>query len=142
MGLGTAAELAVRDMERRSERMIPLRDRLMTGLEERIPRVTINGDRERRLPGNVHAAVYAVEGESMVYRLAGKGIMAASGSSCADKTLKGSQVLAAIGVEPALINASILFTLGIDTTEDAIGTVLDELPPVVESLRAMSPLWD
>jgi cysteine desulfurase len=142
VGLGVAAELAARDMVARAEQMTPLRDRLMTGIEERIPRVIISGDRTRRLPGNVHTAVHAVEGESMVYRLAGRGIMAASGSSCADKTLKGSQVLAAIGVEPALINASVLFTLGIDTTSEDIDTVLDELPPIVAKLRAMSPLWD
>ncbi|MBT4483315.1 MAG: cysteine desulfurase NifS, partial [Candidatus Latescibacteria bacterium] len=118
------------------------RDRLMDGLASNIPKLIINGDRTGRLPGNVHASIEAIEGESMLYSLAGKGIMAASGSSCADKALKSSHVLSAIGVDPALANASILFTLGFDNTEEEVDTVLEVLPPIVERLRSMSPLWD
>jgi len=142
VGFGKAAEIARRDMDARNARIIPLRNRLMSGLESAIPKLTVNGDRISRLPGNLHVSIEAIEGESMVYSLAKKGIMAASGSSCADKTLKSSPVLAAIGVDPALANASLLFTLGIDTTADDIDVVLDVMPPIVERLRAMSPLWE
>ena len=142
VGFGRAAEIARRDMDARNARIIPLRNRLMSGLELAIPKLTVNGDRTSRLPGNLHVSIEAIEGESMVYSLAKKGVMAASGSSCADKTLKSSPALAAIGVDPALANASLLFTLGIDTTAEDIEYVLEVMPPIVERLRAMSPLWD
>jgi len=141
-GLGKAAELAVRDMNTRISSTTALRDRLMKGLEKTIPKLVINGDRKLRLPGNVHASIEAIEGESMLYSLAGKRIMAASGSSCADKTLKGSHVLAAIGIDPALANASLLFSLGFENTLKEVDTVLEVLPPIVERLRAISPLWN
>ena len=141
VGLGKAAELAKRDMDARLEASIRLRDRLMNGLEKGIVKLRINGDRVRRLPGNVHASIEAVEGESMIYSLAGQGIMAASGSSCADKALKSSHVLKAIGVDPALANASVLFSLGIDNTVEDVDRVLEVFPPIIERLRSMSPLW-
>jgi cysteine desulfurase len=141
VGMGKAAELAMISMNERIEAMTPLRDRLMNGLESAIPKLTVNGDREKRLPGNVHVSIEAIEGESMIYSLAKNGILAASGSSCADKALKSSHVLTAIGVPPALANASLLFSLGIDTKREDIDRVLDVMPPIVERLRSMSPLW-
>ena len=141
VGLGKAAEIAMSDMDSRIASTTVLRDRLMNGLETAIPKLQVNGDRLKRLPGNVHVSIEAVEGESMLFSLAGQGIMAASGSSCADKALKSSHVLAAIGCEPALANASILFSLGFENTEAEVDLVLEILPPIVEKLRAMSPLW-
>ncbi|HDY87210.1 MAG TPA: aminotransferase class V-fold PLP-dependent enzyme [bacterium] len=140
-GLGKAAEIAKRDMESRIESTTKLRDKLMNGLEASIPRLQVNGDRIKRLPGNVHVSIEAVEGETMLFSLAGDGIMAASGSSCADKALKSSHVLKAIGCDPALANASILFTLGFENTEEEVDRVLEVLPPIIERFRSMSPLW-
>ncbi len=140
-GLGKAAEIAKRDMKSRIASTTKLRDRLMNGLESSIPKLQINGDRKTRLPGNVHISVEAVEGESMIYSLAGEGIFAASGSSCADKALKSSHVLKAIGCDPALANASVLFSLGFDNTEAEVDRVIEVLPPIVERFRSMSPLW-
>ena len=77
----------------------------------------------------------------MLFSLAGQGIMAASGSSCADKALKSSHVLKAIGCDPALANSSILFTLGFENTEAEVDRVIEVLPPIVEKLRSFSPLW-
>ncbi|MFC1692698.1 cysteine desulfurase family protein [Candidatus Latescibacterota bacterium] len=142
VGLGKAAELAMKDMDKRIEITTRLRDKLIKGLKENITKITINGDRRQRLPGNVHVSIEAVEGESLLYSLSGKEIMAASGSSCADKALKSSHVLSAIGVDPALANGSILFSLGFNNTEDEVDTVLEVLPPIVERLRSMSPLWN
>jgi len=142
VGLGKAAEIAVRDMASRISVTTRMRDRLMSGLESAIPKLYINGDRRNRLPGNVHASIEAIEGESMLFSLAAKGIMAASGSSCADKALKSSHVLSAMGVDPALANASLLFSLGFDNTEEEVDTVLEVLPPIVERLRSLSPLWN
>jgi cysteine desulfurase len=89
----------------------------------------------------VHISVEAVEGESMLFSLAAKGILAASGSSCADKALKSSHVLLATGLSHALSNASVLFTLGFENTGAEVDKVLEVLPPVIEKLRSMSPLW-
>ncbi len=141
VGLGKAAEIANRDMKKRIDDTVPLRDRLMKGLENSIPKLYVNGDREKRLPGNVHVSIEAVEGESMLYSLAGKGIMTASGSSCADKALKSSHVLQAIGCDPALANASVLFSLGFENTDAEVCKVLEEFPPIIEKLRSFSPLW-
>jgi cysteine desulfurase len=141
VGLGKAAEIARRDMHSRISAATALRDKLMNGLEQSIPKLIVNGDRMNRLPGNVHVSVEAIEGESMIFSLAGKGILASSGSSCADKALKSSHVLKAIGCNPALANASVLFSLGFDNTEEEVDRVLEVFPPIVERLRSMSPLW-
>lgn len=141
-GFGKAAEIAREVMDERIAGVSGLRDRLMTGLEERIPSLYVNGDRELRLPGNLHISIEAIEGESMLFSLAAKGIMAASGSSCADKALKSSHVLSAIGIDPALANASVLFSLWADNTSEEVDMVLNELPAIVERLRSMSPLWN
>lgn len=140
-GMGKAAEIASRDMNGRNALLTRLRDKMMDGLDESIPKLIINGDRTNRLPGNVHVSIEAIEGESMLYSLARHGILAASGSSCADKALKSSHVLTAIGVEPALANASLLFSMGIDTTADDVGKLIEVMPPIVARLRSMSPLW-
>ncbi len=141
VGLGKAAEIAKRDMDSRFESTTILRDRLMNGLDSSIPKLQVNGDRRTRLPGNVHVSIEAVEGETMIYGLAGEGILAASGSSCADKALKSSHVLKAIGCDPALANASVLFSLGFDNTESEVDRVLEVFPPIVKRFRSMSPLW-
>ena len=140
-GLGKAAEMAERDIDQRAGLILLLREQLIAGLEATIPKLTLNGDREKRLPGNVHVSIEAIEGESILFSLAGKGILAASGSSCADKALKSSHVLAAIGLNPALANASILFSLGFNNTVKEVNYVVDVLTPIVERLRSMSPLW-
>ena len=141
VGLGKAAQIAQRDMEERVGISIVMREKLINGLEETIPKLILNGDREQRLPGNVHVSIEAIEGESLLFSLSGKGIMAASGSSCADKALKSSHVLAAIGLDPALANSSLLFSLGYNNTAKEVLYVLEVLSPIVEKLRSMSPLW-
>ncbi|MFC1606796.1 cysteine desulfurase family protein [Candidatus Latescibacterota bacterium] len=140
-GFGKAAEIADRDLDQRTSIILLLREQLIEGLISRIPKLTLNGHREIRLPGNVHVSIEAIEGESILYSLAKKGIMAASGSSCADKALKSSHVLSATGLDPALANASILFSLGFNNTIWEVNHLLDELPPIVKRLRNMSPLW-
>ena len=141
-GMGKAAEIALRDMHIRVEHITGLRDKLVAGLEKAIPKLYVNGDKKNRLPGNLHVSIEAVEGESMIFMLSGKGVLVASGSSCADKALKSSHVLKAVGCHPALANASVLFSLGIDNTAEQVDYVLDVFPPIVERLRSMSPLWN
>ncbi len=78
----------------------------------------------------------------LLFSLAAKGILAASGSSCADKALKSSHVLDAIGLDHALANASILFSLGFENTESDVDKVIEVLPSLIARLRSMSPLWN
>ncbi|MGQ9630415.1 MAG: cysteine desulfurase NifS [bacterium] len=140
VGLGKAAELAKAEMDGRIKRIAPLRDRLMSGLKDRIENVRLNGHPTQRLPGNVNVCVAFVEGESMLLSLNMRGVAASSGSSCTSRALKASHVLLAIGVPADLAQGSLLFALGVDNTEEDVEYVLDVLPPIVERLRMMSPI--
>lgn len=140
VGLGKAAELALRDLRKRMEQILPLREKLIKGLLEKISHIYLNGHLVQRLPGNVNVSIEFIEGESMLLFLNMEGVMVASGSSCTSHALKASHVLTAIGVDPALAQGSLLFSLGIDNTAEDIDFVLKKLPPIVERLRKMSPL--
>ncbi len=141
VGLGKAAELAARDLDKRKKRIVPLRDKLIRGLLGGIKNVYLNGHPANRLPGNVNVSVEFVEGESMTIFLNDAGVMAASGSSCASQALKVSHVLSATGIKPALAQGSLLFSLGIDNTEEDIDYVLEKMPSIVDTLRKMSPFY-
>ncbi len=141
VGLGTAAELARAEMKARAERLIPLRDRLMIGLEESIPHTIVTGHRTRRLPGHASACFEYVEGEGMMLHLDMMGIAVSSGSTCTSKALKASHVLSAIGIPAATANGSLIITMGEQTVPEDVDAVLEKLPPIVERLRKMSPLY-
>jgi len=141
VGLGKVAELALCDLPKRVKQIVPLRDRLIKGLSEKIDHIYLNGHPVQRLPGNVNVSIEYVEGESMLLSLNMQGVMVASGSSCTSHALKASHVLTAIGVDPALAQGSLLFSLGIDNAAEDIDYVLEVLPPIVERLRKMSPLY-
>lgn len=141
VGFGKAAELAARDLDKRKKRIVPLRDKLIRGLLGGIKNVYLNGHPANRLPGNVNVSVEFVEGESMTIFLNNTGVMAASGSSCASQALKVSHVLLATGIKPALAQGSLLFSLGIDNTEEDIDYVLERMPSIIDTLRKMSPFY-
>lgn len=141
VGLGVAAEIAREEIPQRMAKITPLRDRLAAGLLERIPRVYLNGHPTNRLPGHVSICIEYIEGESVLLFLNMQGVAAASGSACTSRALKASHVLTAMGVDPALAQGSILFSLGRDNTPEEVDFVLDILPPIVERLRQMSPLY-
>lgn len=141
VGLGKAAELAMRDLDKRRNQIVPLRDKLIKGLLTGIKNVHLNGHPTNRLPGNANVSVEFVEGESMLLFLNNAGVMVASGSSCTSQVLKVSHVLTAMGIEPALAQGSLLFSLGIDNTAEDIDYVLEKMPPIVDNLRKMSPLY-
>jgi cysteine desulfurase len=141
VGLGKAAELAKKEMAERIQHLEPLRDKLMKGLVEKIDEVLITGHLQRRLPGHVSVCVRFIEGESMLMFLNMQGVAASSGSTCTSKALKASHVLAAIGIPAADAQGSLLFTLGQDSQEEDVDYVLEVLPPIVQRLREMSPLY-
>ena len=141
VGFGKAAELAIKEMEEEGNRLIPLRDRLIKEILEKISFTRLNGHPTKRLPGNVNVCIEFVEGESMILQLDINGICASSGSACTSSIIEPSHVLLAIGIPPAVAQGSLRFTLGRDNTNEDIDYLLEILPTVVERLRAMSPLY-
>ncbi len=141
VGFGKAAEIARNNMSFWNTQIRTLRDRLIEGLKKKIDHIYLNGQPTERLPGNVNVCVEFVEGESMLLSLNMEGIAASSGSSCTSHALKASHVLLALGVDPALAQGSLLFSIGKDNTEQDIDYLLEKLPPIVDRLRQMSPLY-
>ncbi len=140
VGFGKAAEIAQQEMGEEAKRLTYLRDKLISGLLERIDHTRLNGHPTMRLPNNVNISVDYVEGESMLLNLDLEGICASTGSACSSSSLEPSHVLLALGLSPEQAHGSLRFSLGKWTTEEEIERVLDILPRVVTKLRAMSPL--
>jgi cysteine desulfurase len=122
--------------------LIPLRDKLLTGLQNRISDLVVNGHPTRRLPHNVNVSFLFVEGESMLLFLNMAGIYVSSGSACTSRSLKSSHVLSCIGTDAAAANGTLLMTLGMGTSAEDVDYVFDTLPPIVQRLREMSPLYE
>jgi cysteine desulfurase len=141
VGLGRAAELAQQEMESRNKHIIPLRDRLTKGLGKKVEHIMLTGHPTQRLPNNVSLCVQFIEGEAMLAYLENVGVAAASGSACTSKMLKSSHVLNAMGYSPEIAQGSLLFTIGTENTVEDIDYVLEALPPVVDKLRQISPLY-
>jgi cysteine desulfurase len=141
VGLGKAAELAARDMAARIKRLIPLRDRLLAELPVKIEHVVVTGHPQERLPGHASFCVEFIEGEAMLMLLNSRGIAVSSGSACTSRALKASHVLIALGLSHEIAQGSVLFTLGLDNIPEDIDYVLETMPPVVDRLRQMSPLY-
>jgi cysteine desulfurase len=141
VGMGAAARLAAGAMAERSTRTTALRDRLIDGLIRSVERVRLTGSRDHRLPYHASVCVEFVEGEAMLLGLDFKGIAASSFSACTSKSLKVSHVLLAMGLDHAVAQGSLIFSL-IDTTTAAdIDAVLEVFPSVIGRLRNMSPLY-
>jgi len=140
VGLGKAIEMATEDIAGHAAKVSALRDRLLKGILERIPEVTVNGSMDKRLPGNINVSFAYVESESILLHLDILGIAASSGSACTSGSLDPSHVLLAIGVSHGAANGSVRFTLGEDNTEEEVDRVLEILPGIIEKLRMMSPL--
>jgi cysteine desulfurase len=141
VGMGKAAELAQENMSSRMEHLSRLRDRLIEGVLSRVEHTLLTGHPNQRLPGTASFCVRFIEGESMLMLLDSQGVAASSGSACTSRALKASHVLTAIGIPAEIAQGSLLFSLGVDNTQEDIDYVLEKLPPVVERLRAMSPLY-
>jgi cysteine desulfurase len=128
-------------MAGRAARLGALRDRLIEGLTRGVERVILTGSAERRLPYHASFCVEFIEGEAMLLSLDFKGIAASSFSACTSKSLKVSHVLLAMGLDHALAQGSIIFSLIETTTAADIQAVLDAFPAIVGRLRDMSPLY-
>ena len=140
--VGMAAALKESAAERDAEavRLTALRDRLIAGLNE-IPHSSLNGDAEKRLPGNVSFCFEGIEGESLLLLLDEKGISASSGSACTSGSLDPSHVLLALGLPHDVAHGSLRLSLGEDVTEEQIDYMIAAVTDVVTYLRNMSPVW-
>jgi len=141
VGMGKAAELALREMPQRVAHSTRLRDRLIKGLLEKIPDVRLNGHPEKRLPNNCSLIVKYVEGEAMLIKLDSLGIETSTGSACSSGTSEPSHVIVGIGTPAEECHGSLRMSVGRLTTEADIDYVLDQMPRVVADLRRMSPVY-
>lgn len=142
VGMGKAIELAVENMEENNKKLIELRDRTIEEVMKKIPFVRLNGDRYKRLPGNVNFSFEFIEGESLLLMLDMKGIAASSGSACTSGSLDPSHVLLAIGLPHEIAHGSLRLTFGIENTHEDIDYLMEVLPTIVDRLREMSPLYE
>jgi cysteine desulfurase len=144
VGMGKAAELTKIELNKRMEHCKKLRDRIIESMLK-IPNVYLTGHFEKRLPHHASFVVEFIEGEAMLLLASMKGIYAASGSACTSKTLKISPTLLALGISPALAQGSIVFSVGIDNSDEDVDYFISEFSEVINKLREMSPFtkgWD
>lgn len=141
VGLGKAAEIAKKEMGSRTEKIQPLRDKLIELLPKKVDHVILTGHPEKRLPHHASFCIEFIEGEAMLLNLDMQGIAASSGSACTSRALKASHVLLAMGIDHALAQGSLVFSLTEKTTSEDIDYLLDVFPPIIERLRKMSPLY-
>ena len=140
-GMAAALEDAVSGMEERGRTMTALRERLIAGLSK-IPYSFLNGEREKRLPGNVSFCFEGIEGESLLLHLDFKGIAASSGSACTSGSLDPSHVLLACGLPHEIAHGSLRLTISADNTAEEMDYISAVTAETVSLLRSMSPVWD
>ncbi len=141
VALGEAAWIAKEKLIEKKERIRGLRDRLEAGIKERVDHIQVNGDTENRLPNTLNISFAYVEGESLMIDLDLAGIFVSSGSACASEDISLSHVLEAMGVDPIVGQGTLRFSLGDSNTKDDIDFVIETIPPIVERLRKLSPLY-
>jgi len=141
VGMGKAAEIAAAGLGQRAEAAKTLRDLLIRELLSRAEHVVLTGHPELRLPHHASFCVEFVEGEGMLLHLDIKGVACSSGSACTSKSLKASHVLLAMGIDHALAQGSLVFSLLETTAREDIDHVLEVFPPIIDKLRRMSPLY-
>lgn len=141
VGLGKAIEIAVSSIDERAERLTKLRNKLIDSALK-IERSRLNGDREKRLPGNVNMCFEGIEGESLLLWMDLNGICCSSGSACTSGSLDPSHVLLSIGLPHEIAHGSLRLSFGDDTTEEDIDYIAQKLPEIITYLRNMSPFWE
>ena len=141
VGLGVAIEAATRNIAEKAAVITPRRNRLIDGILK-LPYTRLNGDRDRRLPGNLNISIEGIEGESLLLMLDMNGICASSGSACTSGSLDPSHVLLSLGLKHAVAHGSMRLSIEEDVTDEDIDYILEVIPKIVERLRSMSPVWE
>lgn len=141
VGMAAALKEAVEKMNENTAKVVPLREKLITGLRK-IPYSHLNGDREHRVPGIVNFCFEGIEGESLLLLLDMRGISCSSGSACTSGSLDPSHVLLSLGIPHEVAHGSLRLSIDETNTEEQIDYILEAVPQVVEYLRKMSPVWE
>ena len=141
VGLAQAITDSVQNIKEKQEKVSKRRDRLIDGILK-IQETRLNGDREKRLCGNVNISIRGVEGESLLLMLDMYGILASSGSACTSGSLDPSHVLLSIGLPHETAHGSLRLSISEETADEDIDYILETIPKVVDRLRSMSPLWE
>lgn len=142
VGMAKALEVAYRDINEEYKREEELRDYFESELLKMIPEIQINGKGATRLPGTSSITFKYLEGESILLSLNYKGIAVSSGSACSSDDLQASHVLLAMGIPVEMAHGTIRFSFGKYNTREEVDYVLQEVPPIIEKLRMISPLWN
>ncbi|MCD8216059.1 MAG: cysteine desulfurase NifS [Clostridiales bacterium] len=141
VGIGKAMEDAVSHMTEEAERQQKIRDKIIDAITSKVDHCWLNGSRENRLPGNINISFEFIEGESILLLLDMNGICGSSGSACTSGSLDPSHVLLAIGLPHEKAHGSLRLTIGRFNTEEEADYVIKKIPPIIERLRQMSPLY-
>jgi cysteine desulfurase len=142
VGMSKAVEIMQQEMEEEVKRLARYRDKLIKNILERIPKSHLNGHPIDRVANNAHFRFEAIEGESLILNLRDAGVSAATGSACSSKTLEPSHTLISTGLLHEEAHGSLEFTLGRFNKEEDVDRVIEVLPPIVERLRKLSPLYE
>jgi cysteine desulfurase len=140
-GMAAALQDAVAHLNENMPKEAKLRDKLLNALSQ-IPHSKINGSTTNRLPGNFNMCFEGIEGESLLLLLDAKGICASSGSACTSGSLDPSHVLLALGLPHEVAHGSLRLSLSEWNTEEEIDYIIQNVPPIVEYLRSISPVWE
>lgn len=141
VGMAAALKDACDNMEENTKKLVAMREQLIDGILK-VERSRINGDREHRLPGNVSVCFEGVEGESLLLYLDLMGISASSGSACTSGSLDPSHVLLSIGLPHEVAHGSLRLSLCEENTPEEMEYIIEQIPPIINRLRDMSPLWE
>ena len=141
VGLGVAIETATKNIAERNAVIVPRRNRLIDGILK-LPYTRLNGDRDKRLPGNLNISIEGIEGESLLLMLDQYGICASSGSACTSGSLDPSHVLLAIGLKHEVAHGSLRLSIEENVTDEDVDYILEVIPKIVGRLRSMSPVWE
>lgn len=141
VGFGKAMEIVQKNLEKNNEYVLALRNQLVDYLLKEIPRSRLNGDKEKRLPGNINISFEGVEGESILLLLQQNDICASTGSACTSGSLDPSHVLLSIGLKHEVAHGSVRLSISEINTQEEIDKVKEVLPKIIKRLRDMSPIW-
>lgn len=142
VGMAAALKDAVSRIEENQRKVSELRDLLIDGILGQVSHVKLNGDRTKRLPGNINFCFEGIEGESLLLLLDMNGIAASSGSACTSGSLDPSHVLLAIGLPHEVAHGSLRLSLSEYNTREEVEYIIEKLPGIVSYLRNMSPVWE
>lgn len=141
VGIGVAIESATRNIAEKNAKITPLRNKLIDGILK-LPYTRLNGDRDKRLAGNLNISIEGIEGESLLLMLDMNGICASSGSACTSGSLDPSHVLLALGLKHEIAHGSMRLSIEENITEADVDYILEVVSKVVGRLREMSPVWE